>query len=256
MSGLVLSAGNWLLAAAMFCAVAMTTGAPLAAQVAVRAERLYLMAGQPIEDGLLLIKEGKIAAIGKAGEINVPEGFETLTAKIATPGLVDAHSTVGFSGILNIDHDQDQLERSAPMQPELRAIDAYNAHEELIAWVRSFGVTTLHTGHAPGELISGQTLIVKTTGNTVDDAVIKPAAAVAVTLTSAARKSEGKSPGTRGKMIAMLRSELIAAREYVASNRLRQRARSPAVKMRRRASHRIAICATKCWRTCWPAKRT
>ena len=43
-------------------------------------------------------------------EINVPEGFETLTAKIATPGLVDAHSTVGFSGILNIDHDHDQLE--------------------------------------------------------------------------------------------------------------------------------------------------
>ena len=66
----------------------------------------------------------------------------------------------------NQDHDQDQLERSAPIQPELRAIDAFNAQEDLIEWIRSFGVTTIHTGHAPGELISGQTLIAKTAGRT------------------------------------------------------------------------------------------
>ena len=58
--------------------------------------------------------------------------------------------------------DQDQLETSAPIQPELRAIDAYDAHEPLIAYARGFGVTTLHTGHGPGALISGQTLIAKT----------------------------------------------------------------------------------------------
>ena len=48
------------------------------------------------------------------------------------------------------------------MQPELRAIDAYNWKERLVEWVRGFGVTTVHTGHSPGELISGQTCIVKT----------------------------------------------------------------------------------------------
>jgi imidazolonepropionase-like amidohydrolase len=97
----------------------------------------------------------------------------------------------------------------------LRAIDAYNTREELIAWVRGFGVTTVHTGHAPGELISGQTMIAKTTGNTVEEAVIVPVAAVAVTLGGEARKSEkGKSPGTRGKMMAMLRAELVKASSY------------------------------------------
>jgi hypothetical protein len=42
----------------------------------------------------------------------------------------------------------------------------------LIEWVRSFGVTTMNTGHSPGALISGQTMIVKTVGHTADEAAI------------------------------------------------------------------------------------
>ncbi len=184
------------------------------AQVAVRGKKVYTMAGATIEDGMVVIEKGKITAIGRAGQIAVPEGFRTLQAEIVTPGLVDAHTTVGFSGILNSPHDQDQLERSSPIQPELRAIDAFNIQDDLVEWVRGFGVTTIHAGHAPGELISGQTLIAKTTGRTAADAVMNEARAVAVTIAQSAQKTGGKSPGTRGKTIAMLRSELIKAREF------------------------------------------
>jgi imidazolonepropionase-like amidohydrolase len=130
--------------------------------------------------------------------------------------LIDAHAVLGLSGIYNIPHDQDQLERSSPIQPELRAIDAYNAQEDLIDWVRGFGVTTIHTGHAPGELISGQTMVVKLTGDTVEDAVLVETCAVAATLSGQAQKGGGSSPGTRGKMMAMLRSEFIKAQEHLA----------------------------------------
>lgn len=180
----------------------------------VRAKRLYTMAGEPIEDGVVVIRNGKIASLGKASDTNIPEGFRELTATVVTPGLIDAHCTVGTSGILNIAHDQDQLEHSEPMQPELRAVDAFNIHDDLISWIREHGITTIHTGHAPGELISGQTLVVKTIGNTVEEAILIPAKTVSVTLTSSARKSEQKSPGTRGKMVAMLREALIQAQEY------------------------------------------
>ena len=132
------------------------------AQIAVRGERVYTLAGPVITDGMVIIRDGKIAAVGAAAELAAPEGFVLLRAAVVTPGLVDAHSTVGLSGSFNTDHDRDQLERSKALQPSLRAVDAYNPQEALVSWLRSFGVTTVHTGHAPGELISGQTIIVKT----------------------------------------------------------------------------------------------
>ncbi len=144
------------------------------AQIAVRGETVHTMAGTPLRDGVVLMQDGKITAIGPAASTEIPQGFRVLSAKVVTPGLIDAHSTLGLSGILNYEHDQEQLEDSAPIQPALRALDAYNAHDPLIRWVRSFGVTTIHTGHAPGELISGQTMIIKTVGNTVDDTLLVP----------------------------------------------------------------------------------
>jgi imidazolonepropionase-like amidohydrolase len=187
----------------------------LMAQVAVKGDLVFTMDGPPIDNGVILIVDGKIAAVGSADDVQIPDGWTELHGRIATPGLIDTHSVVGLSGIYNTDHDQDQLESSQPMQPELRAVDAYNANERLVEWVRGFGVTTLHTGHAPGELISGQTFIVKTTGNTVAEATVSPATAIAVTLSTAERKSDEKSPGTRGKSVAMLREILIKAQEYV-----------------------------------------
>lgn len=187
------------------------------AQIAVQGKTVHTMTGPPIRDGVVVMRAGKITAIGTADTIRVPAGFKVLKANVVTPGLIDAHSTVGLSGIYNVDHDQDQLERSEPIQPELRALDAFNAQESLLDWVRSFGVTTVHTGHAPGELISGQTIIAKTLATTVERAVLHPSRSVAATLSSGARKSGTSSPGTRGKMIAMLRTQFIKAREYQAA---------------------------------------
>ena len=183
-----------------------------------RGETIHTSAGEPIKDGTIVIRDGKISSIGSSDEITIPDGFRVLEAKVVTPGLIDSHCTIGLSGILNQPHDQDQLESSSPIQPELRAIDAYNAHDPLVAWVRSFGVTTIHTGHAPGELISGQTMVAKTVGNTVEEAVMVETCSVAATLSRSARKSGGSSPGTRGKMISMLRSVLLQAKDYAAKH--------------------------------------
>ena len=130
------------------------------AQVAIKGEMVYTVSGEPIPNGVVLIKNGKIENVG-AG-LAIPAGYKTYEAKVVTPGLVDARSVVGLSGALNIPVDQDQLERSGPIQPDLRAIDAYNPEETLVKVVRDNGVTTLHTGHGIGALVSGQTMVVKT----------------------------------------------------------------------------------------------
>lgn len=185
------------------------------AQIAVRGGTVYTMAGDPITDGVVLIVDGRITEVGPAGDVPIPEEFQTLEAAVVTPGLVDVHTTVGLSGLYNVPHDQDQLEKSAAVQPELRALDAYNPLEQLVGWVRSFGVTTIHTGHSPGAPVSGQTMIVKTRGTSVEEAVVQEATAVAVTITpSSDFFNTNKLLTTRAKTIALLRQDLIKAGEY------------------------------------------
>jgi imidazolonepropionase-like amidohydrolase len=202
------------------------TAAPAIAQVAVRGETVYTMAGAPQKDVVVLVKDGRIEKVGPG--LATPAGYRELRARVVTPGLIDAHTVVGLAGYLNQPHDQDQLEPSAPIQPELRAIDAYNPGERLVAWVRGFGVTTIHTGHGPGALISGQTMIAKTRGKDVDAAVIVPTAMVAATLGKDGQAGEeGKSPGTRAKAIALLRAELIKAQEYAKKNEAPEKGKEP-----------------------------
>jgi imidazolonepropionase-like amidohydrolase len=186
------------------------------AQVAVRGETVHTMAGAPIKDGIVLVgADGKIERVGPAADVRVPNGYRLLRGKVVTPGLVDAHTVVGLAGYLNQPHDQMQLETSSAIQPELRAVDAYNAQETLVEWLRSHGVTTIHTGHAPAALVPGQTMIAKTAGAEVDAAVMVPVATIAATLGSDGLAGQGRSPGNTSKAIAMLRAELIKAKEYV-----------------------------------------
>ncbi|HKO62466.1 MAG TPA: amidohydrolase family protein [Pyrinomonadaceae bacterium] len=198
----------------LFLLITAAASPAVAQQIAVRGETVYTMAGQAITDGVVLIRNGKIERVGSAAQVRIPSGYQTLNAKVVTPGLIDARTVVGLSGYLNQPHDQMQLELSASVQPELRAIDAYNAREKLVEWLRQFGVTTVQTGHAPGALMSGQTMIVKTVGDNVDEAVVNPSAAVATTLGMAGMAGSGRSPGTRAKQISMLRAEFLKARDY------------------------------------------
>lgn len=180
----------------------------------VKAQQIHTVSGKTIANGVVICVDGKIASIGDAASVVIPDGAKIVEAQIVTPGLIDVRSSVGLSGILNVDHDSDHLESSTPLQPELRAMDAYNPREELVEYVRGFGITTVHTGHAPGELISGQTMIAKTRGGTVQDALIMDGKAVCATLAESSQKPGKQSPGTRGKQMAMLRSLLIEAVEY------------------------------------------
>lgn len=202
-----------LVALSGLCALFWGALQPAPAQIAVQADTVYTMAGPPIIDGVVLVRDGEIEQVGRADAVAIPSGYQTLTASVVTPGLIDARSVVGLAGIYNTAADQDQLDTSSPMQPELRAIDAYNAREDLVQWVRQLGVTTLHTGHGPGAPISGQTMIVKTNGTTVNEALVDSVSMVAMTLGPSVER-RFQSPGTRAKTVAMLREQFMKAQAY------------------------------------------
>jgi imidazolonepropionase-like amidohydrolase len=191
-------------------------GAQTTQPLAIRADTIHTMSSAgTIKNGVVLLRDGKIDAVGAANDVRIPDGVKTIDAKVVTPGLIDAHTIVGLQGYLNEPREQDQLEKSAPIQPELRAMDAFNGREKLVEWVRGFGVTTIHAGPEPGELVPGQTMIIKTRGPTVDDGLLKSTAMLSITLGEGALAEEkGKSPGTRPKELALLRGELVKAQEY------------------------------------------
>jgi len=182
--------------------------------VVVRGKQIHTVSGATIKNGAVVCVDGKIVSMGEASSIAIPEGARVLDAEVVLPGLIDVRTCIGLSGLLNVEQDSDHLESSSPLQPELRAIDAYNSQDELVAYVRGFGVTTLHTGHAPGELLSGQTLITKTYGNSIESSLLVDGRGLCATLAESSKKSGKQSPGTRGKQMAMLRSLLLEAIEY------------------------------------------
>lgn len=200
----------------MIGAALALTGAALGQEakgLAIRAGVLHTMAGPSIKNAIVILENGKIRAVGKQGDVTVPPGFRMIDAPVVTPGLIDARATVGLSGILNFrNSDQDMRETSAPIQPELRALDAYNPQERLIGYLRSLGITTINTGHAPGSLISGQTFIAKTVGATADAAALVPEAMVSATLDPSASEGGG-APGTRAKQLSLLRQEFLKAKK-------------------------------------------
>lgn len=197
----------------MICLIAGPMAENAEAQIAVKGEIVYTMDGNPIQNGVVLISNGKIERVGSANRVRIPSDYEVYEAKVVTPGMIDARTVVGLAGYYNQQHDQDILETSSAVQPELRAMDAYNAREFLVGYVNSKGMTTLHTGHGPGAVMSGQTMIVKTTGRTLDEALVDSITMIAITLGPGVR-SNFSSPGTRSKSVAVLRQELIGAKDF------------------------------------------
>ena len=200
-------------------------------QTAIKAEIIYTVSGATIKNGVVLVKDGKIEKVGSAKEISIPKNDAGVSSKVVTPGFIDARSVVGLSGALNIPTDQDQLEKSSPIQPELRAIDAYNPEEKLVAYVRDFGVTTMHTGHGIGALVSGQTMVVKTKPGKIDEVTLVPMEMLAMTIGSSV-EGNFTSPGTKAKQIAMIRSEFLKAQAYMQKQNDKDTSKRPAIDLK------------------------
>ena len=208
------------------------------AQTAIKADIIYTVSGSPIKNGVVLVKDGKIENVGTAKEISIPKNYKIVEAKVVTPGLVDARSCVGLSGALNIPTDQDQLEKSSPIQPELRALDAYNPDEKLVKYVRDYGVTTMHTGHGIGALVSGQTMIVKTKPGKIDEVTLVPVEMLAMTIGTTVQ-SNFTSPGTKAKQIAMIRTELVKTQGYMQKQNDKDTSKHPAIDLKYEALSKL-----------------
>lgn len=110
----------------------------------VRGAKIYPVSGPAIENGVLVVRAGKIEAVGSAGSVSVPADARVIDAtdKVLMPGIVDSHSHIGIIGNPPIAANQDANEGSGPVQPQLRAIDAINPAAAGIRMATAGGITT------------------------------------------------------------------------------------------------------------------
>jgi imidazolonepropionase-like amidohydrolase len=180
---------------------------------AIRADVVYPASAPAIRDGVVMIEDGKIAAVGPAGVVAIPAGVPVIAARAVTPGLIDAHTVVGVAGLFNVAADQDQDETSDPNQADLRILDSFNPEEPLLQFALEHGVTVVQACPGRVNVIAGQAGVFRTHGKTVEDMTIRFPSAMLFNLgESSKRVYAGKPPGTRMASAALVRNALVAAR--------------------------------------------
>lgn len=169
--------------------IAVTTLAQSAAPTtyAITHAKIFTLAGQPIDDGTLLIKDGKIAAIGEG--IAVPSDAKVIDAKglQVYPGLFDSITQMGLSEISAVRATVDTTETGA-FNPDVVAATAVSPSSAHIPVVRAAGITEVLAVPASGgfdsggatNLVGGQASAFYLAGWTMDDMAIRRNAALVV----------------------------------------------------------------------------
>jgi imidazolonepropionase-like amidohydrolase len=192
-------------------------GSPARAQdLAIVGAEVHVVASPSIPTATVLIRDGRIAAVGV--DIAVPEGVPVFdaTGKVVTPGLFDPASSIGLVEVSLVSQTRDQTmaDEDDPIAAAFDPRDALNPRSTLIPYNRVYGLTTTATGPRGG-LISGRAAVIDLAGETVEEMVVEPVAAILATLGEAGAERAG---GSRGEAALRLRETLEDAR-FWAENR-------------------------------------
>ncbi len=177
------------------------------------------MANGDIENGQILIENGKIKAIGKT--VDAPSDVEVIDAKgkLVLPGFVEAHCHIGLDNEGMGWEGRDYNEIVDPITPQLRAIDSINPHDEAFDNAIKSGVTTAVTGPGSANVVGGTFTAIKLFGNRVDDMIIKDPIAMKIAFGENPKRcytALKKSPQTRMAVAAELRELLFKTKKYMA----------------------------------------
>lgn len=175
---------------------------------------IYPISQEPVENGVLLIRDGKIVAVGSADRIRIPGHAEVtdVSGMVIMPGLVDTHSHIGGG---------DGGDRSSPLHPDVRIVDAIDVRSDTFKKARTGGVTTANVMPGSGHLLSGQTIYLKLkNGRTIYDIALRnpdlhDGFAGGVKMANGTNSlRQPPFPGTRAKSAALQRNLFLQAQEY------------------------------------------
>jgi len=156
----------------------------------IKGATVHTMAGQDIENGSVIVRNGKIIGVGK--NLAVPKDVKVIDGKglQVYPGMIDSGTEVGLIEI-NAVRETEDVQEIGKFNPQLVAATAVNPSSEHIEVTRVNGITTVAT-MPDGVLISGQVSLMHLNGWTTDEMGVKPRAGMHMTMPSI------RLPGGRG----------------------------------------------------------
>jgi hypothetical protein len=133
----------------------------MAQTIAVQGGKIIPIVGQPVEQGTILIRDGKIVAIGTDIEIPVDARIVDASGKVVMPGFIEAHSAEGMS----------QANETNPNVPYVSVLDTIDPLRSYFDEARRNGITSVSIVPGNSTMIGGQTAVIKT-GEIFLDAMI------------------------------------------------------------------------------------
>ena len=191
---------------------------PAGPVVAITNARIHPVSGAVIERGTIVIRGGRVAAVG--ANVAAPAGATVIDAagKTVTPGLIDSAVQIGLVEIpLAGQGTADESTTDTRVSAAFNVIDSFNGNSAVIPVTRVEGVTrALVTPGGTGNVFTGQAAVIDMSGDQVPASVTRgPAAMVALLGESGA----GVAGGSRSTAILRIREMLQDAQDY-AVNRL------------------------------------
>ena len=147
--------------------------------IAIRNARIVTVSGPDIENGTVVIRDGKIEAVG--ANVSVPAGAQTIDGRGLSvyPGMIDAGTNMGLVEVPQGANGTVDLSEVGEFNPNAKAIIAVNPHSAHIAVTRVEGITNTLTAPTGG-LISGQAALINLLGTAPKEMAVVPQAALVI----------------------------------------------------------------------------
>ena len=199
-----------------FC-LSQTVGAGRDARpFAIRGGTIFTVTHGTIANGVIIIRDGKIQAIGKDLPIPADARIIDASGKYVFPGFIDAGTDLGTFEPGSVERDDD--EASQPLTPQLNVTDAFDPGNRFVAAAARRGITSALIAPGRGNVLSGRSALIRLEGADVAEMVVWCPAAVHGTLGEVLKprsKQNSAYPYTRMGTAALLRQTLSDAQDHL-----------------------------------------
>jgi imidazolonepropionase-like amidohydrolase len=189
--------------------------------IALKGGKLLTITHGVIENGVVVMQGGKIAAVGAASAVNVPAGTQVVDATGMTiyPGLIDSETQLGLIEISAERSTNDLVEPSDEIMPHMHTAEAFHAESALIPVARMNGITNAVVAPEGLDTLPGQDSFIQLAGKSATEMLLIRDNAMPLNFTGDERRNQGgfekqKFPATRMGLAAQLRQTFLDAQDY------------------------------------------